>query len=245
MTSPHQDRPNGPATAGDRRPPQYADRVYRSSAGIAGGVLLLILAGWLGGDAIVRGDGRTPWLSLAALLLAVPLVIAFTIRPAVFAGSERIRIRNPFRTVAMPWAAVDRLRASYSTELFAGDRKFQVWAIPVSLRARKRAARQTARAQGQRGRDPFLTPGVRFRGGGGAGARPAPPPPPPGQRAEVSADEPVRSWSDQALDQLRELSEQHTLSEGEPRPEISVRWCYEVIAPAVAGAIVLVVLLAI
>jgi hypothetical protein len=234
MTSPHQDRPNGPATAGDRRPPQYADRVYRSSAGIAGGVLLLILAGWLGGDAIARGDGRTPWLSLAALLLAVPLVVAFTIRPAVFAGSERIRIRNPFRTVAMPWAAVDRLRASYSTELFAGDRKFQVWAIPVSLRARKRAARQTARAQGQRGRDPFLTPGVRFR----PGAR-------PGQRAEVSADDPVRSWADQALDQLRELSEQHTLAEGEPRPEISVRWCYEVIAPAIAGAVVLAVLLAI
>lgn len=236
MTSPHQDRPNGPATAGDRRPPKYADRVYRSSAGIGGGVLLLILAAWLGGDAIVRGGGRTPWLSLAALLLAVPLVVAFTIRPAVFAGSERIRVRNPFRTIAMPWAAVDQLRASYSTELHAGDRKFQVWAIPVSLRARKRAARQTARGQAQGGRqtDPFGTPGARFR----PGAR-------PGQRGDASADETVRSWADQALDQLRELSEQHALPEGEPRPEISVRWCYEVIAPSVAGAIVLAVLLAI
>jgi hypothetical protein len=236
MTSPHQDRPNGPATAGDRRPPQYADRVYRSSAGIAGGVLLLILAGWLGGDAIARGDGRTPWLSLAALLLAVPLVVAFTIRPAVFAGSERIRIRNPFRTVAMPWAAVDRLRASYSTELFAGDRKFQVWAIPVSLRARKRAARQDARAKAA-GDDAF-TPG----GGKGAFRRPAygrTTTPVPG------ADPTIRAWSDQALQELRELAEARESATRDESTAPVVRWCWEVLAPAAAGLVVLIVLLAI
>jgi hypothetical protein len=232
MTSPHQDRPNGPATAGDGQPPQYADRVYRSTAGIAGGVLLLVLAGWLGGDAVVRGDGRTPWLTLAAMLTAVPLVIAFTIRPAVYAGAERLKIRNPFRTVTLPWAAVDRLRASYSTEVFSGDRKYQLWAIPVSLRARKRAARQNSRGQSAGGSDAF----------GGARMRPGLR---PGQRSRVNPDEPIRSWADRALDELRELSDRHPVPEDGSRPDPTVRWCYEVIAPAAAGAVVLAILLAI
>lgn len=233
MTSPHQDRPNGPATAGNGQP-QYADRVYRSTAGVAGGILLLVLAAWLGGDAIVRGDGRTPWLALAAMLTAVPLIVAFTVRPAVFAGAERIRIRNPFRTITLPWGGVDRMRASFSTELFAGDRKFQLWAIPVSLRGRKRAARQTARAQATSGSDPFGSTAARLR----PGLR-------PGQRSRVNPDDPIRSWSDQALVELSELSERHPVPEDGARPEPVIRWCYEVIAPAVAGAIVLIVLLAV
>ncbi|HEY5835132.1 PH domain-containing protein [Streptomyces sp.] len=223
MTSSHDDRP--------KAPPQFADRVYRSVAGFSGGVLLLALAGWLGGDAIVRGSGRTPWLAMAALLLAVPLIVAFTIRPAVFASTERIRIRNPFRTITLPWAGVDSLRAAYSTELIAGGRTYQVWAVPVSLRARKRAARQDARAKavGEGGgrADPFGVPAGPIR-----------------RRTPVpGADGTIRSASDQALAELRELSERHPVADDESaRPAATIRWAYEVIAPAAAGAIVLAVL---
>jgi hypothetical protein len=226
MTSPKDDRPTPPATGGDGQP-EYADRAYRSMAGICGGVLLLVLAAWLGGDAIVRGNGHTPWLALAGLLLCVPLIIGFTIRPAVFANAERVRIRNPFRTITLPWSSVDTVRASYSTELFAGDRKFQLWAIPVSMRARKRAARQTARAKvatGEGRRDPF-TPAPRRR------------------PTAADVDGTVRSWSDQALGELRELAEREVVDE--VRPPAVVRWAYEVIAPAAAGAVVLAVLLGI
>jgi hypothetical protein len=220
MRSPHQKDQATGAT-------QYADRVYRSAAGVTGGVLLLALAAWLGSDAILRGEGRTPWLSLAGLLLAVPLIVAFTVRPAVYAGAERIRIRNPFRTITLPWSSVDRVRAAYSTELYSGTHKYQLWAIPVSLRARKRAARQTERAK-VAGSDPFGGPAVRRRPAAGHDG------------------DPMRSWSDTALDELRELSDRHPApAEGEPRQEPSVRWCYEVIGPAVAGAIVLAVLLAV
>jgi len=229
MRSPHQDRSKGPATAGDGQP-QYADRVYRSTAGMCGGVLLLVLAFWLGGDAIFRGHGRTPWLSLAGLLLAVPLVVAFTLRPAVYAGAERIRIRNPFRTITLPWSAVDRLRAAYSTELFSGERKFQLWAIPVSLRARKRASRQAARAKAA-GDDVF---------GGGAVPRRR-----PALRPGGEAHDPTRAWADQALDELRDLSDRHPVPEDGGRPAPEIRWCFELMAPALAGAIVLLVLLAI
>jgi len=227
-SSPHDHATPAATPAGGRA--EY-DRAYRSGAGIGGGVLLLVIAVWLGGDAIVRGDGRTPWLALAGLLLSVPLIVAFTVRPAVFANSDEIRIRNPFRTITLPWTAVDTLRAMYSTELTAGDRKFQLWAIPVSFRARKRAVRQTERAQGARGagrnrQDPFA--------------------PVPGRRPlNVSADGTVRSWSDQAVVDLRELAEQHPAEQGaDARPAPVIRWAYEVIGPSVAGAVVLAVLVA-
>ncbi|MBY8877192.1 PH domain-containing protein [Actinacidiphila acidipaludis] len=227
MRSSHQDRPKGPATAGDGQP-QYADRVYRSMAGMCGGVLLLVLAFWLGGDAILRGHGRTPWLALAGLLLAVPVVVAFTLRPAVYASTERIKIRNPFRTITLPWSAVDRLRAAYSTELFSGERKFQLWAIPVSLRARKRASRMASRAQAA-GDDPF----------GSAPRRRA------NLRPGGEPHDPTRAWGDQALDELRELSDRHPVPEDSARAEAQIRWCFELVAPALAGLIVFLVLLAV
>lgn len=142
MTSPNHSSASEPAP----QRPQYADRAYRSGAGLAGGILLLAIGAWLGGDAIVRGEGRAPWVALAVLVFTVPLVVAYTLRPAVFAGAERLRIRNPFRTITLPWASVENLRAGYSNEVFADGRKYQLWAIPVSLRARKRAISQTARA---------------------------------------------------------------------------------------------------
>lgn len=225
MTSQNKDRPTAPATA-EAGQPKYADRVYRSLSGVCTGVVLLLLALWIGGDAVFRGHGRTPWLTLASLLLALPLLAAFTVRPAVFANAERIRVRNPFRTITLPWTAVDAIRASYSTELFAGDKKYQLWAIPVSLRARKRASRQTAR--GKMTEDPFSATGRR------RGMRPG----------TADDDGTVRAWSDQTLRELRELLDQHPAGD-EPQPAPVVRWAYEVIAPAVAGAVVLIVLLAI
>jgi hypothetical protein len=225
MTSPKK-RPQPSATAGDGQP-KYADRAYRSVAGICGGALLLAAAGWLGGDAIADGSGHTPWLALAALLCAVPLIVAFSLRPAVFANDDRIRVRNPFRTVTVPWAGVDAVRSGYSTELLAGERKFQLWAIPVSLRSRKSAARQTARAQAGRaeGRDPFNAIPRRRPG-------------------TAEADGTFRAPSDRAVAELRELSARHEVDEAD-RPAPVVRWCYEVIAPAAAGAVVLIVLFAI
>jgi AcrR family transcriptional regulator len=204
--------------------PKYADRAYRSVPGVCGGVLLLALAGWLGGDAVARGTGHTPWLALAALLCAVPLIIAFSVRPAVFANDDQVRIRNPLRTVTVPWAGVDSVRAAYSTELVAGGRKFQLWAIPVSLRSRKSAARQTARARAGERRDPFAAMPRRRPGA-------------------ADDDGTVRAWSDRAVAELRELSDRHQAEEAD-RPAPVIRWCYEVMAPAAAGAVVLIVLAA-
>ncbi|MEU7010974.1 PH domain-containing protein [Streptomyces sp. NPDC046332] len=199
--------------------PAYADRVFRSPLGIAGGVLLLGLTVWFCVDAMVRGAGRTPWLALASLLLVVPLVVAFTIRPAVYANEDRLRIRNPFRYITLPWASVADVRAGYSSEALtqAGD-KYQLWAVPVSLRQRKRAARQQARAAQD---DPHGRTSVNARGDDAARLAPA----------------------DRTIADLRELAERcagRPEAQGEPR----VRWAYEIIAPATAGLVLLVILLA-
>ncbi len=178
-------------------------------------MLLLAIIGWLGIDALVSAHGRTPWLTLAAMILLVPLVSAFTLRPAVYANDDRLRVRNPFRVIVLPWGAIASLRSGYSNEVVTTDgTKYQLWAIPVSLRSRKRVARRQARgaAADRRG-------------------RPAP-------------AAPARAQADQAMDDLRELAAAHPATEG-VQGAVSVRWAYEVMGPALAGAVVLAILLAV
>ncbi|MGI5457358.1 PH domain-containing protein [Streptomyces sp. CA-249302] len=204
---------------------QQSDRTYRSSAGIVGGVLLLAIAAWLGIDALVTGNGRTPWLALAGLILAVPLIVAFTIRPAVYTNDDRLRIRNPFRVIVLPWAEIATLRSAYSNEVVVrSGTKYQLWALPVSLRARKKAARRaTRRAADASGQG---------RGIGGFGAA---------RHLPEGAD---RAESDRAMDDLRELLEARGEKES-AQGEITVRWAYEIAGPALAGAVLLAILLAV
>ncbi|MER8027383.1 PH domain-containing protein [Streptomyces bauhiniae] len=213
--------------------PAARDRIYRSPMGLVGGVLVLALVVWLGGDALFRGDGRVPWLALAVMILAVPLVIAFTLRPAVFANQERLRVRNPFRVIVLPWGELATLRSGYSNEALAtSGTKFQLWAIPVSLRARKRAANKRAKAAAQAARGgsggPFAGP--RFGMFGGDASVP-----------DVSAG-PARAETDKIMDDLRDLHERHGEAD-HAQGEITTRWAYEILIPVLAGAVLLAVLL--
>ncbi|MEU6479464.1 PH domain-containing protein [Streptomyces sp. NPDC047017] len=237
MTTPRQPQP--PA-------PEYQDRVHRSSGGIAGGVLLLGLILWLGLDAMVSGGGRTPWLALAAMILLVPLVVAFTFRPAVYANEDRLRVRNPFRVIVLPWGQVAAVRSGYSNEVLTkSGGKFQLWAVPVSLRARKRASRQESRARAEeQGVWPPRGRGGLLGFGGGAGAAGAGLGVGAGSGSGGAAGEPVRAAADQFMADLRELQEAEE-GAASAQGEVSVRWAYEIVGPAVAGAVVLVILLAV
>lgn len=224
--------------------PELKDRIYRSPAGLIGGVLLLAIACWLGIDALVSGHGRTPWLALAGLILVVPAIAAFTLRPAVYAGPDRLRVRNPFRVVVLPWGEIASLRSGFSNEVVTkAGAKFQLWSVPVSLRARKKAARREAKAAAEAagaqrgGRSGALGFGGGLGGfGGGMGAG-------SGMRGGAVPGGSTRAESDQIMTDLRELLETREQAES-AQGEVTVRWAYEVIAPVVAGAVLLAILLA-
>lgn len=217
--------------------PKYADRAYRSVAGIAAGVLLLLLGGWLGADALVRGSGQARAVAVAALVAGVPLVVALTLRPVVYAGEERLRVRNPFRTIIVPWARVEEIRARYSSEVVTEDATYQMWAIPVSLRARKKANRRRDRAAGGGGlfspssRTALTDPAMRRPEGTGAGD------------LDPASDD-VTPTADKSIRELRELAHVYADREGAQGP-VSVRWAYEIVGPAVAGAVALIVVIAV
>ncbi|RAJ71691.1 PH (Pleckstrin Homology) domain-containing protein [Streptomyces sp. Amel2xB2] len=221
----------GTGTDSEPGAPAYADRCYRSPGALAGGVLLLLLGLWISGDALLNGDGRTRLATVFGLLLAVPLVVAFTLRPAVYAGPDRMRVRNPFRTITVPWGTVEALRAGYSSEVVADGAKYQLWSIPVSLRARKRAARQTERAERAAARGVTATAPARPTGLFGLGGVPG---------ADDVGER--RAASDQAIDELRGLAADNGERTG-AQGEVTVRWAYEIAAPALLGAIALAVLL--
>ncbi|GGW36162.1 PH domain-containing protein [Streptomyces caelestis] len=215
--------------------PESKDRVYRSVPAIAGGVLLLAIAGWLGIDALISGEGRTPWMALAVLILIVPLVVAFTLRPAVYAGDDRLRIRNPFRVIVLPWGQIASLKSAYSNEVLTeSGAKYQLWAVPVSLRARKKAARRemraTAQARREMGRDEGRGSALGMRAGLGDGLGGGP-----------VSDGPVRAETDRIMDELRGLHEARHQAET-ARGDVTVRWAYEVVGPAVVGALLVLIL---
>ncbi|GGY02061.1 PH domain-containing protein [Streptomyces djakartensis] len=219
--------------------PESKERVYRSAPAIAGGVLLLAVVGWIGIDAVISGEGRTPWLALALMLLIVPLVVAFTLRPAVYVGDDRLRIRNPFRVIALPWGQVASLKSAYSNEVLTeSGTKYQLWAVPVSLRARKRAARRemraTAQARRAMGRDEGRGGALGMGAGPGAG-------PVFGAGPDRMSDGPVRAETDRIMDELRGLHEARHGAET-AQGEVTVRWAYEVMGPAVAGALLALIL---
>jgi hypothetical protein len=171
----------------------------------------------------------------------------------VYANEDRLRVRNPFRLVVLPWGEVASLRSGLSNEVVAkSGAKFQLWAIPVSLRGRKKAARREARvaaeaAGGGKGGRGGKAGGFGFGGvggglggfggsGGGMGGG-------AGLRGGSGAGGSTRAESDQIMTELRELLEAREQAES-AQGEVTVRWAYEVIAPALAGAVLLAILLA-
>jgi hypothetical protein len=151
--SPTQDTLSGPTT------PPEKPTAYRSPGSVVGGGVIALLAFAAAVDLLATSPRH--WLGMAVLVAVAVVGFVFGVYPAAFADSRRLVIRNPFRTIVLPWPRVESIVMRLSIYVHAGDR-YTVWAIPVSLRDRRRAerARMRAAAQEQRGGRSARLPGT-------------------------------------------------------------------------------------
>jgi hypothetical protein len=125
--------------------------VYRGASALIGGILVVLFCG-LGAIDLIVESGTQDLTGASVLLLVAVLAALYGVYPAAFSWTDRLVVRNPFRTIELPWTAVTDLSARLSFIAHTESRRFTIWAIPVSLRERRRADRHRLRdlSQAQR-----------------------------------------------------------------------------------------------
>lgn len=137
--------------ATDSRSTTEKPTVYRGPAALIGGALVVVFCAFGAIDLLVE-SGTQDLVAAAILTLVAVLAALYGVYPAAFAWNDRLVVRNPFRTIELPWDAVTDLSARLSFMAHTERRRFTVWAIPVSLRERRRSERSRLRdlSQSQR-----------------------------------------------------------------------------------------------
>jgi hypothetical protein len=140
--------PTGPASGSADKPTAYRG----PGAVFGGGVVLLFCLG--GGLDLLVEEGTADMPGAAVMFLVAALAFAYGVYPAAFSGPDELVVRNPLRTITMPWSIVTRLSAQLSFIAFTTTQRYTVWAVPVSIRDRRKAERARLRASGrQRDKD--------------------------------------------------------------------------------------------
>ena len=119
--------------ATDSRSTTEKPTVYRGPAALIGGALVVLFCGFGAIDLLIE-SGTQDLVAAAILTLVAVLAALYGVYPAAFAWNDRLVVRNPFRTIDLPWDAVTDLSARLSFMAHTEHRDFTVWAIPVSLR---------------------------------------------------------------------------------------------------------------
>jgi hypothetical protein len=217
--------------------------VYRGPGAVFGGAIVLVFC--LGGsiDLLVE-EGTTDMVGAAVMLLVAAFAFAYGVYPAAFSGSDALVVRNPLRTITLPWGAVTRLSAQLSYIAHTATQKYTVWAVPVSLRDRRKAERARLKEMARQHREEQR--GQSRLAGGFGGSR--------SQRPGSDLDR--LSYADQATSEMNARREAWLQRAGITDPEIlegggapatderaSLRWNPVSIAP-IAAAVVFVIVAA-
>lgn len=217
--------------------------VYRGPGALIGGgiVLLFCLAGAI--DLLVEA-GSADIVGAAVLLLVAALAFAYGVYPAAFSRDDALVVRNPLRTITLPWGAVTKLSAQLSFIAHTATQKFTVWAVPVSIRDRRKVERARLKELTRQHRADDRGSSSRFGGGFGAGLGAA--------RSRPGADVERLSYADQATSEMnarREAFLQRAgLTDAEPpatdeQPTLS--WNLTTIVPILVTAVFLIVVAAV
>ncbi|GAA0387814.1 membrane protein [Acrocarpospora corrugata] len=191
---------------------------YRSTASWIFGWVWLVFAALNTADLIIRGTLPAALVVGAVLGLITYLVFVLSLRPATITEEGGVRIRNPFRTVYLPWNTVDAVEVSNAITITAGDLAVRCWTPQPSARERAKAARQGGSA-GRSGRYPSREP-VRSKG----------------ERAAAAAMA-GRTHADWVAEQIRDLAERN---KRKATGEATVIWSPYSIAASAAAAILVV-----
>lgn len=204
--------------------------VYRGPAATIGGVIIMLfcLFGFI--DLLVEA-GTADLAGAAALLLVGLLGFVFGPYPAAFTDDRGLRVRNPFRFIDLPWSQVAEVEARLSFIAKTADKKFTVWAIPVSLHDRRKAERQRLRDLAQVNR-----PGRR-------GTLPAPD---PVLRSAIDQRIERLPFADQALAEMSARRQTYAAQAAagvipEGPSEVSVRWSPLPAALLAAGVVFVII----
>lgn len=170
--------------------PAEKPTVYRGVGAIVGGGLAVLFCLYGAIDLLVE-SGSADLIGSAVLLLVVVLAFFFGVYPAAFSDQDGLLVRNPFRTIRLPWSAVTELSAHLSFVAHTDGSRYTVFAIPVSLRDRRKADKQRLKSLAQAQRE--------ARRGGGRGAEPFGGP-------RVHHDEHIErlAFADQAVTEMNE-----------------------------------------
>jgi hypothetical protein len=236
-TADGQSTPENPAVNATGKPTEKPT-VYRGAMALAGGVVVAAL-GVAGAVDLLVDSGTQDLVGAAVLLLIATMAVAYGIYPAAFTTAELLRIRNPFRTIVVPWPAVTDINARLSFVVQAAERRYTIWAIPVSMHERRKAERSRLRDLSRNDRS------TRGRAG---------------RRTQLSdipipvsrMEDPITrfSYADQAASEMRDRQEAYALLVGGAAPTVGTaeqptatsRWTWPM--PVTIGCGVVFVVLA-
>ncbi|WP_157436543.1 PH domain-containing protein [Actinospica robiniae] len=207
--------------------------VYRGVGALIGGALVTLFC--LGGaiDLLVE-EGGADLVGAAVLVLVAVLAFAFGVYPAAFAREDGLVVRNPLRTITVPWPAVTKLVARLSFEVHTEQSRYTVWAVPVSLRDRRKAERARLRERVRNERE--LSRGRR---NASYGVDQGPP-----RRGGGFEDVEKLSFADQAVTEMNERIERHReLEKNRPgaQPAAAARPSLVTLVPLAAAVVFLIV----
>jgi hypothetical protein len=111
--------------AGDAEPPL----VYRGTALLVLGGICLAVGAWFIVDALGGLGHKGERVGVGVTLVLGVLVVAAAIRPALVADDDGVLVRNPFRSIRVPWSRVTGFSVRYALDVDTGDRAYSSWAV--------------------------------------------------------------------------------------------------------------------
>lgn len=124
---------------------------YRSNTAFVFGWIWVAFALFNAVDLTIRYTGKSSLVAGAVLAGLTAIVYVTALRPGTVVASEGLRVRNPFRTWFLPWAAIDGVRVSHAIGVEYGQEQLlRLWTPTASARERAKAARRAV-PKAQRG----------------------------------------------------------------------------------------------